>query len=139
MSVNLKIKVTKEILERSKMCQLQFPITGTNCAISLSVRDIFPRAFVSTDFIVVDSSITPISEDSLYHIEANKGKYIDEVIWLPTNASEFIDRFDTSSAEQRVKMPEIEFEVVVPDEVIEHINIDSLRPLLANHPTLQLV
>ena len=113
----LKIKVTKDILERSKMCLTN---VGYNCAVALAVRDIFPRAWVEDDCIM------PVS------VEQTK-------IPLPESATDFISKFDRYDAEERVNMPELEFEISIPDEVIEKINIEELKPLLQNHPTLQLI
>ena len=121
----LKIKVTKDILERSKKCLSNCSITPTNCAIALAVRDIFPDAYV--DLYV------------MYFDKKDVGDYLAPPAILPINAVSFIQEFDSKSPSARVKMPEIEFEISIPDEVIEKINIDELRPLLQNHPTLELV
>lgn len=111
----LKIKVTKEILERSKMCGSGNLNPSQNCAIALAVRDIFPDATIGVECI-----------------------HVGRVIWLPMEAQKFIERFDRIGPLERLRMEEIEFEVKVPDEVINQINIEELRPLLENHPTLQL-
>lgn len=44
----LKITVTKEILEKSKNCGDAYG-AGKNCAIALAVRDVFPMAWVGMD------------------------------------------------------------------------------------------
>lgn len=113
----LKIKITKEILEKSKNCQDKD--LERNCAISLAIRDVFPYA--STD----NSSICPFSDD----LE----------ISLPKKAVSFIDEFDLSSPQERVLMPEIEFSIRVKNKVIERINIDEIKPLLQNHHCLTLI
>ena len=41
----MRIKITQEILERSKMCGIGTDV-GFNCAISLAIRDVFPNSFV---------------------------------------------------------------------------------------------
>lgn len=112
----LKVKVTKEILFQSRNCGLSGKewIVET-CAISVAIRDIFPKASVSANYI-----------------RAFQGT--NTLIDLPPIAHEFIEEFDSSSPEMRVKMEEIEFEVDIPDVIIEEI-----RPLLEHHPTLQLV
>jgi hypothetical protein len=131
----LKITVTKEILEKSKYCGKR-PYgeeieddAPSNCAIALAVREIFPFAWVGEDEI-----------DPFYRtIVGFEFRPLSERIELPTNAKNFITRFDGTSADDRPLLPEISFEVEIPDCVIDQINIDELRPLLANHPTLELV
>lgn len=117
----LKIKVTKDILEKSKNCN---EMVGQNCAVALAVRDVFPAAHV------LHHQIRPFSDDPYL---------IKQRILLPKEATLFIIDFDRAEPGQRPYLPEIEFEIQIPDEVIEKINIDSLRPLLQNHPTLELV
>lgn len=132
MSVNLKIKVTKEILWRSRMCGENDHLMNSNCAIALSVRDVFPKALVEDKIIIP----FPTKEVHYYLYKEND---LSEVIELPKEATEFINAFDVASPDGRMAMPELEFEVEISDGVIDRINIDSLRPLLANHPTLQLI
>jgi hypothetical protein len=123
MSTKLRISVTKEILEKSKMCGTDSgKLISMNCAVALAVIDIFPRSCVSTSNIAV------------FHIGLGV-----TLISLPEAACRFIDNFDKLSAEDRVKMEPISFEIEIPDEVINQINIDEIRPLLVNHPTLELV
>lgn len=117
MSVKLKISVTKEILEKSHNCSETQ--VAMNCAIALAVRDIFPDACVGP------IGIRPFSNQI--------------AITLPKNARQFIGQFDSSTPEERMEMSPITFEIEVPDEVIELINIDELKPLLQNHPTLELL
>lgn len=131
MSVKLRITVTKEILERSKNCG----VTGgnlikempTNCAIALAIRDIFPNAFVEIKGIFLDAK----SYLNFYVCKAD--------IELPQTAKDFIDVFDWADPEDRIALKPISFEIEIPDSVIDQINIEELRPLLANHPSLQLV
>lgn len=131
MSTTLKIKVTKEILEKSRMCggdDTKNKI-GMNCAISLAVRDIFPDVWVGD----MDIRFGRWDED---HFDVNdKITYIG----LPYRVQMFIKEFDKTSPANRLLMPEIEFEIEIPDAVIETINIDELKPLLVNHPTLELI
>jgi hypothetical protein len=115
----LKIKVTKDILEKSKYCDQAASKAKYNCAVSLAIRDIFPESYVMQNYI------NPMVGC--------------HVISLPEEARDFIGKFDISSPEERMLMPELEFEISIQDSTIEKINIDELRPLLQNHPTLQLI
>ena len=117
----LKIKVTKEILERSKYCGGGDLNVSQNCAVALAVRDIFPKAAVDGDYIWPDADIK------------------EGLMPLPREVSAYIIEFDNLYPQDRPKLPEIEFEVEIPDSVIEKINIEELKPLLQNHPTLQLI
>lgn len=124
MPATLKIKVTKEILEASKMCGIGLKgddwaeATNSNCAVALAVRDIFPQATIFQTLMVV----------------------LGKSIRFPFYVTQYIKAFDNCAVpEERLKLPEFEFEVSIPDEVIDQINIDEIRPLLVNHPTLELI
>ena len=114
----LKIKVTKDILERSKNCG-DDGHTVKSCAVAVAVRDIFPCSSVTYRYI------RPFSSDL--------------VIDLPKEVGGYIYKFDSTSTDERPSLPEFEFEVEISDEIIEKINIEELKPLLQNHPTLQLI
>lgn len=120
MSTTLKIKVTKEILRKSAGCA--YPKLENNCAIALAVREIFPKAKVESDYIF------PFGRESY-----------STSIDLPTKAKNFIDKFDEKDFAARIKMRPIEFTISIPNKVINKINIDELKPLLVNHPTLELI
>lgn len=132
--MKLTIKVTKEILERSKMCgEIENSIgrLNTHCAIALAARDIFPNAIVEQTYIA------PFPKKFADYM-GSKAWGDQHIIELPLTAIGFISSFDRATPEVRVKMPELEFTVDIPDNVIEQINIDEIKPLLENHPTLSL-
>lgn len=122
MPTTLRIKVTKEILEKSKDCGDY----GESCAIARAVSDVLPHAYVESDQILPFWCFLGLGDDRF-------------PIKLPHTANQFIKEFDASSPEGRVVMDEISFDIEIPDGVIENINIDEIRPLLLNHPTLELV
>lgn len=127
----LKITVTKEILERSKDCE---DGSAKNCAIALAVRTIFPNALVGQTFMI------PFGRTDGYKGSIQKFTYgPSNCVALPESATKFIRQFDQLEPEERSQMPEISFEIEIPDEAIEKINIEELRPLLTNHPNLALV
>lgn len=117
--------MTKDILQRSMMCGTslfnKFEITKS-CAIALAVRDIFPKAEVMLD--------------SLYPTEN-----VSCCISLPPEATYFIYTFDKlkDSPKTRITMPEISFEIDVPDAIIEKIGIDEAKEILKKSDTLELV
>lgn len=81
--MKLKIKVTKDILERSKMCSTMI---GENCAIALAVRDIFPNAWVE------EADIMP------HFPKQNFSEYIP----LPLSAKMFIEQFDKKISRRKI-------------------------------------
>lgn len=125
--MKLEIRVTKDVLRRSAMCKSADDTTGTNCAVALAVRDIFPKAYVGNIFI------HPLGQMTADNLETSK------LIVSPLRVRAFIEQFDYLKPEQRILMPEISFEIDIPNSVIEKINIDEIRPLLVNHPTLTLI
>ena len=119
--MKLKIKVTKEILKASMMCGTKpNDKEWLNCAIALAVRDIFPTAEVYGSSIEYNEDDTLISE-------------------LPKIAERFIIRFDSlkDTPKERLKMTPIEFEVNIPDEVIDEIGIDQAIEIINNSKTLE--
>lgn len=129
----LRITVTKEILDRSKYCGepgfgdiSAFENHSSNCAIALAIRDVFPKAFVETEYIFID--------------EISYKKFpMPGDIKLPAEATDFINTFDLLDPAGRSLLPELTFEISIPDEIINQINIDELKPLLENHPTLAIL
>lgn len=118
----LKITVTKEILKRSKYCGVKgkgLDDLASNCAIALAVRDVFPQAIVGVDRICFGLA--------------------EQMSILPKIAQNFINQFDRYGPDARPLIKPISFEIEIPDSVINQINIDELKPLLTNHPTLELV
>jgi len=139
--MKILIKVTREILEKSANCRSSKEL-GLNCAISLAVREIFPNAFTTREFIL------PNYPKSLYEALFNTYRYthlyIDDVypfakISLPEKAIEFIEEFDLNDIEYRKNMNPISFEVDVPHEVIHSIGISDIYKILSESKTLELV
>jgi len=119
MPIQLKISITKEIIDRSKYCGNKNDdcTVGENCAIALALTDIFPNVFVKNYYI------------SPFGIEHEKE---DLRIQLPVIAQQFIKLFDGFHLTPRLRLllPEFEFTIDVPDEVIDRINIDEVRELI---------
>jgi|SRR5450631_1908411 len=119
MPVPFKIKVTKEILALSKDCgQNELEIIGKNCAIALALKDIFPDVFVSGYYI------HPFGSD-------DENPMASLEIPFPKIAQDFVRLFDSLSAipSARLMLPEFEFEISIPDEIIAEINIEEVRNL----------
>jgi hypothetical protein len=124
MAVPFKIKVTKEILELSRNCgQNESEIVGKTCAIAVALKDIFPEVFVSAYYI------HPFGSNGDNRLAAPE-------IPLPKIAQDFVRLFDSFRAIPcvRLMLPEFEFEIAIPDEIIAEINIDEVRTLSCRQP-----
>jgi hypothetical protein len=125
MSTTLKIKITKEVLEKSKMCGVGFAggeyhhAAISSCAISVACQEIFPNCIVLAHRI--------IDRDNKW------------IIRLPDDAQFFVSKFDGATPMERVGMPEFEFEVELNEEVISEIKINELKELLKNSTTLEIL
>ena len=93
---------------------------GKNCAVAIALRQIFPDAHVSS------SLIFPFGTDT-----AAK----DLKISLPVVAQQFIKLFDGFHLVPNVRLllPAFEFDIEVPDDVIDAINIDDITALLTTN------
>lgn len=129
MPVPFSIKVTKEILAHSKECGIHNRENiGENCAIAHAVKYIFP------DVSVTGSHIYPFGMSKIDPTD-------DLKIELPKIAQDFIKVFDSLAAihKVRLRLPEFEFEIYIPDEVIAQINIDDAIKLTREKSMHELV
>lgn len=120
--MKILIKVTKDVLERSKMCSVDgLGIANKNCAIAVAIRDLFPHANVAQYSCTLDELD------------------INTKIVLPRDVSDFIESFDSSSPSKRVLMTPFSFEIEVPEYVISKIGIGQVYKVLSESRTLELV
>lgn len=131
--MKILIKVTKEILERSKMCGVSgYRNVVRDCAVAEASREIFPTAGVCVDS----------NDDTGYVIAPFLCAGIDKdiiSIQLPKSASRFIREFDCATPERRAAMEPVSFEIDVPSEVIDKIGISEVYRILSESKTLELV
>ncbi len=120
MPLQLKIAITKEIIEQCKNCgsENEEREIGNNCAVAFALMDIFPDVYVTNYYI--------------FPFGIEHGKEQNLKIPLPIIAQQFINLFDgfRITPKLRLLLPEFEFTIDVPDEVIEQINIDEVRELI---------
>ena len=120
MALQLKIAITKEIIEQCKNCgnEIEEDEIGNNCAVAFALMDIFPNVYVTNYYIFP------------FGIEYEKEQKLK--IPLPIIAQQFIKLFDgfRLTPKLRLLLPEFEFTIDVHDEVIEQINIDEVRELI---------
>lgn len=111
MSVNFKIQVTKEIIAQCKEVGVldDVDIIGNKCPIAVAIMHIFPEVHVSNLFIY------PFGRD------------VERKIILPQIAQNFINLFDSlcTITKTRLLIPAFEFEIEIPDEVIDRISIEN--------------
>ena len=119
MLTQLKITITKDIIRHCKNCgrQNEEDEIGKNCAIALAIKDIFPNVYI-TNYYILPFGIRHENDNTLK-------------IQLPVIAQQFIKLFDGFylTPNLRLLLPEFEFDIDIPDAVIEQINIDEIRGL----------
>lgn len=113
--MKIQINITKEVLNKSAMCMSE---AHHNCAIAVAIRDLFPTFKVFNTFI-----------------ENPNGAF---VCYLPEDASDFIRAFDDCSPSQRLMLPELSFEIDVPQKYIDKIGIDEAHRILSTSKTMKL-
>ncbi|MEO6219347.1 MAG: hypothetical protein ABIO81_02890 [Ginsengibacter sp.] len=120
MAFQLKISITKKLIERCTNCGIENDKheISRNCAIALALADIFPDVYV-TNYYAYPFGIGCEKEEALK-------------ITLPIIAQQFIKLFDgfLRTPKLRLLLPEFEFTIDVPDEVVEQINIDEVKQLI---------
>lgn len=147
----LKIKVTKEILKKSAMCGFkngkfsseENKNIGANCALSLAVRDIFPNAWVGRDFLCTDSDLFFRMSEERKETGVNKftsamEEHPSKFMFISREMTRFIEHFNLFSPEERKGMQEEEFDLPIPDAVIDAIDIEEVKKVLENSPVLSL-
>jgi hypothetical protein len=129
--MKILIKITKDVLKRSAMCGIEKLYKGDSCAVALAIIDFLPYSSVGKNEVY-----------PFYHSPINYYKLLpkyEDAIKLPSAAEEFISTFDALSPEQRIEMPEISFEIEVPDSVIQKIGIGQVYKVLSESKTMELV
>ncbi len=120
MPFQLKISITKEIIEQCKNCGNgnEKHEVGKNCALAFAMIDIFPNVYVNNYYIFP------------FGIEYENKQVLK--IPMPIVAQQFIKLFDGFylTPKLRLFLPEFEFTIDVPDEVIEQINIDEVSEFI---------
>lgn len=128
--MKLEIIIDQSILNRSANCTEN---AGQNCAIALAIYDIFgAKSQVDGDCIIICKN----------DIEPNSIILRDSImatIELPEQAQIFILNFDWKLPHQRVQMTPFAFEIEIPDNVVEMINIDEIYKVLETSTCLKLV
>lgn len=121
---------------------------STDCAIAETVRELLPKAEVLIDCKQFEDSNAVIS---VYLFDKNCTTIH---IPLPKEAEDFIIKFDEPFPlmegvesvlrnemvmNYRANMPEFEFEIDIPEEVINYIGINQVKEILSKSQTLEYV
>jgi hypothetical protein len=125
--MKITVKITKDILEKSKSCPFlrtcteeEVDIVKSNCAFSVAWREIFPDAvvFQGSTILIPGYGIIPHSKDII--------KYIQD--------------FDNCETEkERANLPEASFTFDIHDYIIDSIGIDQVNEILSKSQTLEKV
>lgn len=123
--MKIKIKVTKDVLRRSMMCGVNGGLISKNCGIAVAVQEIFPNCQVTYDG---DFGHLPV----IYLGWERKIK-------LPKEAEDFMKAFDKleETPSERLNLPEISFDIDVPDNIIQSIGISQVYKVLSESKTLE--
>ncbi len=136
----ITIHITKEVLEASKYCgkqggSHQVARIGQNCAIGKAIHNLFPNSWVNNARIRVANTPIEFDEDGWISAEwTRKCIFID----LPEKAQVFIIEFDIMDPNSRTQMPELSFDIEIPDSVLEFIPIDDVYRILSESKTMSL-
>ena len=122
--MKILIKVTRDVLERSKMCGFTTGLITENCMLALAFRDLFSDACVYIDEVYLLGGIGWSAKDRII---------------LPQIAVKNRDQFDSIQPHQRVLMSPFSFEIEVPEYVISKIGIGEIYRVLSESKTLELV
>jgi hypothetical protein len=121
MPVQFTIRITKEIIEQCKSCGTENnkQDIGSNCAVAFALKDIFPDVYV-TDYYIFP-----------FGMNTENGKNMK--ITMPVIAQQFIKLFDGFSLMPNLRplLPEFEFTIDIPAEVIDQVNIDEVMEFLS--------
>src|SRR5688572_23200458 len=136
--MKLKIKVTKEILQESSNCDTKTE-GGVNCALARAVRDILPTSSVQQHYIL------PCLYKSIQGGAAGMGvlEGVKKKLAIRTTfeMADFIELFDKATPKERLEMEEQEFELDLPDWVIDMIgdgNVEEVKKIISSSKTLEL-
>lgn len=124
--MKLLIKITKEVLEATKMCGINNSDIISSCAISYACRKLFPKCFTNGGIIGIVG-------------KNNKLQDITIIATLSKEAMQFICLFDVNTPEDRVKMKPFEFEIELTKEALDLITINEITEVLKESTTLEVV
>jgi len=129
MAVEFKIRITKEIIEHCKYCGAENNEheLSRNCAVAVALKDIFPDVYVTNYYIFP------------FGIDTEERENIK--IIMPVITQQFIKLFDGFSLmpNLRLLLPEFEFEISIPDEAINRINISEIKDFINESKNRRLI
>lgn len=121
--INLRVSITKEVLEATKDCGIATKKLNENCAISYAIRQIWPYALVGNWYILPFRQLnSKMCYKQFRHYQES-----------------FIIRFDNNTPAERVAMQPFSFDIEVPDEVIGEVNIEEIKRICEGSKTLEVV
>jgi hypothetical protein len=127
----LKIKIDQDILAKSAHCPSsgnpQKAMVGQKCAIACAIVNLFgKRSWVAGTRIFI------FPEQPLFDQHGDlQPENVDYEIDLPEEAQDFINAFDYADPEERMQMKQLEFNIDVPNELINEIGIKQVSEILS--------
>lgn len=116
--IQIKVKVTKDILRESMMCGTNAKLKTKNCAVALAIKEIFPFASVGV------FEYYPVSTKTTY---------------ARHDGGTFIKMFDLSTPAERLLLPETEITLDITDEILEAIDLPEIAAKVETIDHLELV
>lgn len=118
------IHITRNILERSANCRSKD--RAANCAFALATKELLPLAAVGVW--------------AIYPVFFGGGpEKTRKNFPISDKMSLFILDFDEKTPEQRRNMLEESFELEIPDNVLEEIDISDVHKILEESETMELI
>lgn len=109
--MRLRIKITKEIIEKAVWCGTDNePDVPENCAVALSLKELFPDVYVTRKAICFKGYKFPFVE-------------------IPSEGRMFIEDFDRlcDNPEARLYMDPVSFTIDIPEAVVKEFGADVVK------------
>lgn len=120
----IRVRITKEILEETKDCSEKKGFISQTCAVAVAVKELFPNAQVNGSQL--DPWIGPPNRE-------------ERLIELPSHVRKFIQQFDRSTSEERIRMEPISFDIQLTRMIIGAIGEEKVNHILLTSKTLERV
>lgn len=123
--MKFKLRITKDVLKKSSNCGRVGGVGSItrNCAFALAFNELVPNVAVTE-----------------YNVIFYKPESSETFAKVPTSTPivNFIIKFDTALVSERLEFPEQEFDVEIPDNVINFYYGDTVKAVqkLINNPVL---
>jgi hypothetical protein len=121
--MKLKIKITKSVIDRSLNCGTDGRSISQSCGIAVAIRDLFPKAAIWGEDWTSNTSL------SCQFIKSTE------------DMKDFVIEFDSylGDVQKLYSLVGKEFEIDIPDEIIDEIGISQATQIINTSESLELV